>query len=126
MLDMMVTNPAGRSFRVYNQVNAVTRDLFAATLGETRKRKHYAGKLEGIQGEFVPFVVEATGRMGTAAMDYINSVIPFPQEFIDRGLKAPIDILQAQLCSAVMKGNATIIRRRLRLSRVVGHTVQAQ
>ena len=111
MIDVMVTNPATRSYRVYKEHKT---DLFAASQCEKRKINRYKNTRELSNGEFVPFVVEATGKMGNAAKEYVNFVSPYRQELVDLGFKAPIDILQGLLCTTVMKGNVLMLKMRLR------------
>ena len=71
-IDVMVTDPAAESHR---HLNTHTDPDVTASAGEQMKRASYARRLPSLAKEsLVPFVVEATGRLGPAATLFLKQV----------------------------------------------------
>ena len=70
VFDVAIVNPSAQSYLVKG--SDVSCDV-AATHRETLKRESFLKRMgPHSQISFVPFVVEATGRMGPAALDFYN------------------------------------------------------
>ena len=73
LIDVTIANPAGRS---YQRLNPSEVDDAVAKEREERKAHHY----DRVRADYhiVPFVIEATGRLGPAARQWIKEVIADP------------------------------------------------
>lgn len=107
-LDLCVCNPAANTFVSLRQPSHL-HDLATATYWEDYKRRKVAHTKEVADGIFVPFAIEATGRMGHAAVEYIHQVTDYsPDLDLPVYIPPPSRILQGMLATAVTKSLAAI------------------
>ena len=116
IVDFAVCNPAARTYT--NIAAGATRSACRAR--EDGKILEYAETLEAIRGDFVPFAVEVTGRIGERAARLILDIVSNPLYITLRAEEAfrrtcPLIRLQSNLCTAIAKVNAQMVRERLRL-----------
>lgn len=110
MLDLCIANAACPS-RVNQAVNpSHTHDLSAAQFWEAKKRCDAAHTKEARDGTLVPFVLEATGRLGAAAVSYIHDITVYhpPPPGTVEYIPPPSRILQDQMSTVVTKAQATL------------------
>ena len=124
VLDITIVNPSAPTYRRLRPGSNHQADV-ANINKEISKRTKYTQTIEVLHGKFVPFSMEATGRLGPAAIAYIRKLIP--EELTPRQVrlgrlsfkKDPIHALQARLSTVLTKFNARAIvhRRNLAWSR---------
>ena len=110
VLDLCVANAACPT-RVNQTVNPSHRhDLSAADFWEAKKRCDVAHTREANDGTLVPFVLEATGRLGAAAVRYIHDITVYhpPPPGTVEYIPPPSRILQDQMSTVVTKAQATL------------------
>ena len=118
-IDVVVTNPSANCWRrdvTRNSLLENSNNMLPTDQMEARKRRVYRDTREVLDNEFVPFAIEATGRVGHAASAFVDSVVPFPDILRDRGFKPPIATLQSQLGIAITKVNAAMTLHRTRIA----------
>lgn len=103
ILDITVSDPAAPTYRRLTPESSVTHADATNRCRETQKTNHYALSPSDIvqRGLFVPFAVEATGRLGPAALSFLQTLMP-PDR---RGL-TPISTLITQIGTVIAKSNA--------------------
>ena len=68
-IDAVSVNPTAAKYMVTNSLPPPDR---ATSLIELEKRSHYRGVDSHPQNQFIPFVVECTGKMGKSARDFLK------------------------------------------------------
>lgn len=101
-VDFCVANPASYTFYSLPRPSHLT-DLAAASYWEKKKRTDAARTLEVSQGLLVPFAIEATGRLGNRAVDFIHQLMFYSTHLQERGIPPPSDALQAKLATAITR-----------------------
>lgn len=109
-LDLCIASPASNTFTA-SQFLAHRTDLAAAKYWEGRKLREAAHTREAREGNLVPFILEATGRMGTKAVAYIHQITDYYPEYADKTMTPPSDRLQSKLSTAIMKFQAWFATR---------------
>jgi hypothetical protein len=75
-IDVSLVNPSAPSHRTISLIQEAN---VAAKRGEKLKRKRYGNLLSrdwaNSSRKFVPFVLEATGRLGQAACDFLQTIV---------------------------------------------------
>jgi hypothetical protein len=95
------TNPPYRSHEIDDASNIMHEDGKLNTYGHTK---------EVIDRQFIPFAIEATGRMGPKAIQWIEVNIPEDDRIPGRPCKrTPVQILHAKLCTVVTKHAAKVV-----------------
>jgi hypothetical protein len=69
-----VTAPSFQRHQVTGKYRSMSDDLAAATMREDLKKRRYRGVLGKNCPGFLPFVVEATGRLGPLAGKWVNCI----------------------------------------------------
>ena len=89
--------------------------LVAALTEEIRKKRRYDLFVEYPENfRFVPFVIEATGRLGTQATDFIEEMSDLRKEAFnlpDEGIANIRRYFLRTVNATIIKGNAQIIRK---------------
>lgn len=77
IIDVVVTDPAAQTYRDAPISSSENADV-ANTTREGFKRTHYANTQPNVvaAGNFVPFAIEATGRLGPAANAFLQQLFP--------------------------------------------------
>ncbi len=120
IFDFVVSNPAAvthtRDFRSHEITNA------ANAHHEAEKLSHYGHTREVQEGQLIPFAVEATGRLGPRAVNWIETYIPEEDRQGRPGKRTPLQSLHAILCTAITKcvANVLLYRRRKAWERHMG------
>jgi len=118
-LDVSIVNPAAD---LYVAAHSDTVIQAAATLGEQNKRAQYQHTLRtlGLRDDvFVPFVIEATGRLGPSALAFLDHVTTLP------GLRGHVDVAQTlkflvgAITASIHRGNSLSMARSREQSRVL-------
>lgn len=119
ILDTAVVNPtAGKHLAMGSHEVA----LAAATSGENTKRAQYQGTLARLAlqpAALVPFVVESTGRLGSCAQAFLESLATMP------GLRPRVDVAETlrflvlEITVRIMRGNALSMARSREQARVI-------
>lgn len=108
IMDVSVTNPAAA--RYVNQYRSHEVDDAASTAREGDKRLKYANTHEAINGQFVPFIIESTGRLGRTAVNWLEDLLQEQiAECIRQGRRTPIQQLQSRLCTVITKCNSSVV-----------------
>ena len=106
VIDVTVSNPACATL-TSPPYNAHVTTNAANIHSENAKRTKYADTKELQDDIFVPFAIEATGRIGPAAKVFINNLFLLQTLTRQRlGMKTPLEILQCQISDALTKCNA--------------------
>lgn len=109
VLDFVVSNPAAATHTNPPYLSHENDDA-ANTYHESDKLRHYGHTLEVQAGQLIPFAVEATGRMGPRAINWIEETIPEEDRMIGRPAKrTPVQLLHAILCTVVTKHCANVV-----------------
>ena len=119
-VDFSVANPACATYVNLPQP-AHRFDLSSAKHIEDRKIIQAAQTQEAQEGRLVPFVIEATGRLGHRAADYVNHVAGYDPELQRIGVGPPSEKLQVQLATAVTRIQAYFCIEYFRLLRDSAH-----
>ena len=102
VFDFVVSNPAAATFT--NNHHSHEMDNAANAFHETEKLRHYGHTREVQEEQLIPFAVEATGRMGPRAINWIETFIPQDERQGRRGIsRTPVQSLHAILCTAITK-----------------------
>ena len=110
MLDLCVANAACPTRVNDTHRPSHTQDLAAARFWEAKKLVDAANTKEAADGTLVPFVLEATGRLGESATRYIHSITGYhapPPGVLDY-IPPPSRILQDEMSTVVTKAQASI------------------
>ncbi len=105
IIDVTIINPAATTYVDHSQSHLHI-DA-AATAKELEKLNKYAHTREVNEGKFLPFAIEATGRLSPKAYSWLEELLP--DEIADcRALRRrdPVQQLQARLCTVITKFNA--------------------
>lgn len=105
LIDVAVVNPAADR---YSRDTAPLTECRAAGLAEHRKRLSYASSLatRGLAPEsLVPFVIEATGRFGTAAQSFLDALPTMVPADRAAAAQEVISFYSARLRIITHKGN---------------------
>ena len=121
VLDFVAGNPSTASYRhdvAQRNESIVTTAHRITDSHELRKQQTYANTREYRAGQFVAFAVESTGRLGTAARNFMektfeNTFRPFA---VENGACPELTGLQGQLGTALTKIDAQMIFHRARLA----------
>jgi hypothetical protein len=103
-IDVSYVNPSCYSYLQRGTDRVADR---ASQLREEEKKAKYgwlAGMGEGGNEGFTPFVVEATGRLGQAAMAFIKAVVPKDETFILSQFYGSMSAMGALYNSLMLKG----------------------
>jgi len=120
LIDVAVANPVAQQYLNRNSDRVV---LAAASDFETRKRRQYELTLQALNlqpSALVPFVVEATGRFGDAAMEFLDLIELDPQCRQDIAIGSTVKFLISHLRLCLHRGNAMCLRLLRSESRVYG------
>ena len=118
-IDVSVVNPAADR---HVAAHSDTTPTAAAVLGEHGKRTQYQHTLRslGLRDDvFVPFVVEATGRLGPSALAFLDHVTTLP------GVRGHVDVAQTlkflvgAITASVHRGNSLSMARSREQSQVL-------
>ena len=109
-LDLCIASPASDTF-TGTQFLAHRNDLAAAKYWESRKLREAGHTREVREGNMVPFIMEATGRLGDKATAYIHDITNFYPEMAVHGMMSPSERLQVKLSTAIMKFQAWFATR---------------
>ena len=99
-----------------------TSTLAAARVAEGEKRAHYRAALahRGLApSAFIPFVVEATGRLGEAATTFVEQVVTYP-DIQATDAAGTVRFGMARLQTLIARGNAIAIKAFARGARAIG------
>lgn len=109
-VDVMVVNPAANK---YLRMGSSKEVLVAAKAGEQRKRERYEATLRAMnvdpQTAFVPFVLEATGRLGPAAAAFLAAMEGDARGFHGRdavNVKSETRFFRRKLQHVLAQGNS--------------------
>ena len=105
-VDVCVANPACLTHvdEHFSHLN----DLAAAGYWEEKKLWNARDTLEAQEKRVVPFVIEATGRLGLAAVDYLHRFVNYDPERQARCLPSPSEVFQARLATVVTRCQASL------------------
>ena len=120
LIDVAVATPCSAQY-LSRQSDRVA--LAAATVFEAKKRRAYVATLQALQLQqdaLVPFVLEATGRLGQAATSFLERVEADPHVRQEVDGKASIKFLIALLRCSLHRGNAMAVEFHRRQSRLIG------
>jgi len=113
-IDVAVVNPSAPTY-IAKQPSSSTVPLVAAGTEELRKRSKYEKFLPTPDDfRFIAFVVEATGRLGTKASEFLDSMTGLDKEpfaLTDREIAHIRRYLVHVINAAIIRGNARIIRK---------------
>ena len=120
LIDVAVATPCSAQY-VRRQSDRVA--LVAASMFEDKKRRTYEATIQTLQLQqdaLVPFVLEATGRLGQAATSFLERVQADPHIRQEVDGKASIKFLIALLRCSLLRGNAMAVDFHRRQSRLIG------
>ncbi len=107
ILDVTVSNPAAITYLTQARSNLVTNGTNMQR--ENDKLAKYEATSECTLGQFIPFAIEATGRIGPLGHTMVDEMFETQTRFRqERGLKTPFQILQSHLSVAIAKVNASM------------------
>jgi len=114
VVDVTISNPAAATYTTHN--NSHLFDDATNLTRENGKLTHYSHTREVIEGKFLPFAIEATGRIGPRAKAWIEEDLLSEEtaELVRLGRRTPFQKLQAQLCTAITKCCSEVILYRRR------------
>jgi hypothetical protein len=109
VFDVVVSNPAAATF-TNPPYRSHEIDDAANVMHEDGKLNTYRHTKEVTDGQLIPFAIEATGRMGPRAIQWIETNIPEDERVPGRPCKrTPVQILHAKLCTVVTKHAAKVV-----------------
>ena len=106
LIDIAVVNPAS-SKHVSNGSDTVP--LAASAAMETKKRADYAPTLPVLNldpSALVPFVVEATGRLGKGALDFLDALLTAPGRNPHCNVSNTTRFMIGRITAAIIRGNS--------------------
>lgn len=86
----------------------------AASLAETQKRQEYAPLLHDrdlAPSSFIPFIVEATGRIGPAGKRFLSDISLYPGIRAGTNLKTLISYYRKRIHGHILNGNAKCLEQ---------------
>jgi hypothetical protein len=110
IIDVAVANPTCRQYLAHS---SDTVPYAAADALEERKRRSYIGTLASLQlhpDALVPFVLEATGRLGKAATTFVEQLETAVEVRAEVSARATIKFMLANMRCSLHRGNAICIR----------------
>ncbi len=110
IIDVAVANPTCRQYLTHS---SDTVPYAAADALEERKRRSYIGTLASLQlhpDALVPFVLEATGRLGKAATTFVEQLETAVEVRAEVSARATIKFMLANMRCSLHRGNAICIR----------------
>ena len=119
-VDVCVVNPAADH---HIAANSDSTPLAAASAGEALKRRQYRDTLTSLgirEDRLVPFVVEATGRLGTAATAFLDRLAEIPGQRAGSDVPQVTKFLSRAITAACMRGNSLSISRSREHAQLVG------
>ncbi len=118
-LDVSIVNPAADR---HLAAQSATSPLAAAGVGETVKRVQYRHTLDTLglrEDVLVPFVVEATGRLGPAAQAFLDRLDALPGRRGQVDMASTVRFMVRSIVTCVLRGNALSMARSRNQSRVL-------
>jgi hypothetical protein len=114
VVDVTISNPAAVTYT--SSFNSHLFDDATNRAREQGKLNNYAHTREVSEGKFLPFAIEATGRIGPMAQAWIEEDLLSEEtaELIGLGRRTPFQKLQSQLCTAITKCCSEVILYRRR------------
>ena len=112
-IDIAIVNPSSPSY-MSKSPSSTTTPLVAALTEEIRKKRRYDLLEHPENFRFIPFVIEATGRLGTQATDFIEEMSDLRKEAFnlpDDNLANIRRYFLRAVNATIIKGNAQIIRK---------------
>ena len=113
-IDIAIVNSSSPSY-ISKSPSSVTTPLVAALTEEIRKKRKYDLFLEQPENfRFIPFVIEATGRLGTQATNFIEERSDLRKEAFnlpDEDIANICRHFSRTVNATIIKGNAQIIRK---------------
>lgn len=106
LIDISVVNPAS-SKHVSN--GSATVAQAASTAMETKKRADYAPTLPVLNlgpSALVPFVVEATGRLGKDALEFLDALLTAPGRNAHCNVSNTTRFMMGRITAAIIRGNS--------------------
>lgn len=110
IIDVAVANPTCR--RYLNKSSDLTA-LAAADTMEEHKRREYAGTLASLQLQpdaMIPFVLEATGRLGKSASTFLEQLETSVEVRAEVSARSTIKFMLAHIRCCLHRGNAICVR----------------
>ena len=111
MIDVGIVEPAAPSYRAEG---SHLREEVAASIMAARKQREFADAAIS-DVSFVPFIVEATGRLGKTAMDFLQD--GFGEQYVEYQVNTFVRRMSAAI--AKMNGVCISMARKLRIYRQV-------
>jgi hypothetical protein len=108
LIDVCIVNPTAERYQNNSSAETLP-DGHAAAKAEHRKRVAYASSLAARQlapDTLVPFAIEATGRLGTAAESFLASLSLLDPTGAREGFAEILDFHKARLRVITLRGNA--------------------
>lgn len=105
-IDVAIPTPSSRT---YLRLGSATADLVAAGKKENDKRSRYADVLHALhynEDSFVPFVVEASGKMGLAAQKFIKMVSEDVANHMGNGYEGKLSFFLSRMQATIARYNA--------------------
>ena len=118
-LDVSIVNPASDSYR---HLHCDTTPLAVATHWEQRKAARYRDTLTSLgldDTALVPFVVEATGRLGVAATSFLDSLALRPGIRAEVNMAATLRATTTEIQHRILIGNSVSTSRARAEARVI-------
>jgi hypothetical protein len=116
VVDVTISNPAAVTYISTYQSHML--DDVTNKAREQGKLTKYAHTREVIEGKFLPFAIEATGRIGPMAQAWIEEDLLSEETaaLIRIGRRTPFQKLQSQLCTFITKCCSEVILHRRRVT----------
>ena len=110
-IDVSIVNPTAER---HLAAHSDTTPLAAATVAEADKRRQYRHTLETLglrEDALVPFVVEATGRLGTAAQEFLSRLSTLPGRRPSPEVEPTLKFMLMSIAVSIARGNAFSMAR---------------
>ena len=108
-VDVMVTMPTATS-----NLQAAQQQLGAASLGEQQKIARYAGTMDERTQQLMPFVVEAFGAIGKAAMKVLEALAIHAEQTQNADRHEFLAFAASAISVAIQQGNADLVFKQFR------------
>jgi len=110
LIDVKITHPLCQS----HISAAASYSLGAADKAEQQKNKKYEKAIKVNDYEFIPFVIETTGGISSAAEKFLEELFIWIYKYQGQEGKRIVKDLKDSIAIAVQRGNAVLIRSHMR------------
>lgn len=112
LIDTSVVNPAC-SAHTKGDINSVTAHTASDFMERLKRTKYHAalGHLGLTQDCFVPFVLDATGRLGSSATAFLNHTLKAHSTLDPKRYSTQLAFLTRRIRAAIAKYNATLLEK---------------